>query len=120
MKIFLGGTCAGSNWRDELIPMLKCDYFNPLVPDWTPECQAEEIRQRRECDICLYVLTTEMTGVYSVAEVDDSNKRPNLVFLRFGPLLDRSLQAVANLVMANGAKVFYDLKSLVTELDTER
>ena len=37
----------------------------------------EEIKQRAECDFCLYVITPKMTGVYSIAEVvDDSNKRP--------------------------------------------
>ena len=39
MKVFLGGTCAESKWREKLIPLLKCDYFNPVVDDWTPECQ---------------------------------------------------------------------------------
>ena len=27
-KVFLGGTCNGSTWREELIPMLKVPYFN--------------------------------------------------------------------------------------------
>lgn len=77
MRVFLGGTCNESTWRDDLIPLLLCDYFNPVVDDWTPECQAEEIRQRETCDFVLYTLTPRMTGVYSVAEVvDDSNKRP--------------------------------------------
>lgn len=77
MKVFLGGTCNESTWRDELIKHLKIDYFNPVVDDWTPECQEEEIRQREACDICLYVITPRMTGVYAIAEVvDDSNKRP--------------------------------------------
>lgn len=31
MKVFLGGTCAGWKWRDELQPLLKCDYYNPIV-----------------------------------------------------------------------------------------
>ena len=30
-KVFLGGTCNNSTWRDELIPQLKIDYFNPVV-----------------------------------------------------------------------------------------
>jgi GH15 family glucan-1,4-alpha-glucosidase len=43
---------------------------------------AEELRQRETCDICLYVITPKMTGVYSIAEViDDSNKRPNKTVL---------------------------------------
>jgi hypothetical protein len=75
-KVFLGGTCNESKWRDELIKLLKIDYFNPVVEDWTPECMAEEIRQRETCDYCLYVITPRMSGVYSIAEViDDSNKR---------------------------------------------
>ena len=31
MKVFLGGTCSGRKWRDELIPLLKCEYYNPIV-----------------------------------------------------------------------------------------
>ena len=77
MKVFLGGTCANSRWREKLIPLPKIDFFNPVVPDWTPECQDEELRQRRICDHVLYVITPAMEGVYSIAEVvDDSNKRP--------------------------------------------
>ena len=76
-KVFLGGTCNDSTWRDELIKKLKVDYFNPVVDDWTKEAQEEEIKQRKECDFVLYVLTPKMKGVYSIAEVvDDSNKRP--------------------------------------------
>lgn len=76
-KVFLGGTCNGSEWREELIPMLRINYYNPVVEDWTEECMAEERRQRMICDYCLYVITPRMSGVYSIAEVvDDSNKRP--------------------------------------------
>ena len=28
MKVFLGGTCNGSKWRDEIIKLLEIDYFN--------------------------------------------------------------------------------------------
>ena len=77
-KVFLGGTCNGSLWRDELIKDLKIDYFRPDAENWTPEMMEEEIKQRNECDFCLYVITPKMTGVYSIAEVaDDSNKRPD-------------------------------------------
>lgn len=41
-RVFLGGTCADTTWRSELIPLLedkKIEYFNPVVEDWTPECQ---------------------------------------------------------------------------------
>ena len=45
-KVFLGGTCNESSWREELIPMLKCEYFNPVVKDWTPQCQEEKENQK--------------------------------------------------------------------------
>lgn len=77
-KVFLGGTCAETVWREKLISMINIDYFNPVVEDWTEECMIEERKQRKECDYCLYVITPSMQGVYSIAEViDDSNKRPN-------------------------------------------
>ena len=81
-KVFLGGTCNNTIWREKLIPILKIDYFNPVVDDWTLECQKEEIKQRNKCDFCLYVITPSMKGVYSIAEVvDDSNKRPSKTIL---------------------------------------
>lgn len=81
-KVFLGGTCNNSEWRYVLIPALIIDYFNPVVDDWTEECYQEELKQREICDYCLYVITPNMTGVYSIAEVvDDSNKRPDKTIL---------------------------------------
>ena len=67
--VFLGGTCNGSTWRDELIPLLKCSYFNPVVEDWTPECIEEEYRQKKSAGIELYVITPEATGCFSIAEL---------------------------------------------------
>lgn len=119
MKVFLGGTCNESTWRDELIPKLNIEYFNPVVPDWTPECQKEERRQREICDIVLYTITPRMKGVYSICEVtDDSNKRPErtiLCLLRKDKDLTfddgewKSLLQVARTVVQNGAKAFYSL-----------
>jgi hypothetical protein len=116
LKVFLGGTCNNSIWRDVLIKYLKIDYFNPVVDNWTPECQEEEIKQRQNCDLILYVITPKMTGVYSIAEVvDDSNKRPDktvLVVLRqdfdlcFNETQYKSLLAVCEMVKQNGATVF--------------
>lgn len=85
-KVFLGGTCNESTWRDDLIKNLEIEYFNPVVDDWTEECYKEELRQREICDFCLYVLTPKMTGVYSIAEVvDDSNKRPEKTIFCYLP-----------------------------------
>lgn len=66
-KVFLGGTCNESTWRDELIPKLEeidFDYFNPVVEDWTPECQDIEIYEKaNNCDIHLYVITDRKSVV---------------------------------------------------------
>ena len=131
MKIFLGGTCNNSTWREEIILYLNekgIDYFNPVVKDWTPDCQEEEIKQRKNCDIVLYTITPLMTGTYSIAEVvDDSNKRSNktiLVLLKedmineengvsFNKCQWKSLMMVAKMVKKNGGKVFFNLESCV-------
>jgi len=121
-KVFLGGTVNGSEWRDELIPHLTIDYFNPIVKEWNEAAQKRELEERLHCDFCLYVLTPKMTGVYSVAEVvDDSNKRPPktiFCFLaqdgenKFSDFQIKSLDAVGRMVQANGAKYFTTLKGI--------
>ena len=75
-RVFLGGTCNGSAWRDELISMLTTsNYFNPIVDNWNDEARQVEQREKEICQYHLYVLTPLMTGVFSVAElIDDSNK----------------------------------------------
>lgn len=126
-KIFLGGTANNSTWREELIPLLdenKISYFNPVVEDWTPECQEEEIRQRQTCDYVLYVITNQMLGFYAIAEVvDDSNKRPEKTIFcyleeGFEKHKIKSLQATARLVKENGAKVFTSLEEVAKFLNS--
>jgi len=118
-RVFLGGTCNDSPWRRNLIKYLAIDYFDPVVDDWTEDCMAEEILQRKSCDYCLYTITPRMTGVYSIAEVvDDSNKQPEktiLVLLRSDGAMKfsegqwKSLDSVAKMVESNGGQVFYGL-----------
>lgn len=132
MKVFLGGT-YNSNWREELKPMLTIDYFDPVVKDWTPECQTEEIKQRKECDYCLYVITPRMTGVYAIAEaVDDSNKKPEKILFcfleedgyygssphEFTESQIKSLKAVGGMISNNGGLWCKDLYSVANALNT--
>lgn len=129
-KVFLGGTCNESIWRDLLIPMLEIDYFDPVVDDWTPECQAEEIKQRQICDYCLYVITPKMTGVYSIAEViDDSNKRPGKTIFCLlaedeGLVFDKgqikSLIQVGKIVEHNGGRCLTSLKEVADYLNNRK
>ena len=131
VKIFLGGTCASSTWREELQGKLDSDRietFNPVVPNWTPECQAIEDYHRETDDICLYVITPEGEGFYSFVEVtDDSNKRPESTVLcileeangkKFkGHTLKCALKT-AKLVAKNGVFVTDNLDKLATYLNT--
>jgi len=127
MKVFLGGTCNGSTWREKLIDMLTIDYFNPVVKDWTPECQEEEIKQRKECDYCLYCITPLMTGIYSIAEaVDDSNKRSEKTIIvclendnsiAFTEHQWKSLKQFMKLCDINGAKVCFSLREVAHYLN---
>ena len=72
MKVFLGGTCAGWKWRDELQPLLKCDYYNPIVKNWSEEDRLREVHERETSDYVLYGITNGIKGVYSTNNSKDS------------------------------------------------
>jgi len=119
-KIFLGGTCNNSTWRDELIPLLQVDSFNPQVKNWTPECQEEEDRQKEEiCRIHFYcitkdLLTSPQLGLYTIAEIMDSTYHEDkITYLQIIPdgFEDghlKSLRAVIDLVRKRGGIAFFD------------
>lgn len=117
LKVFLGGTCNESTWRDELIPKLKIDYFNPVVDDWTPECQAEEERQKsEECKIHLYVITPQQKGVFSIAEMIESacnDKVITVIYIQYTDDADKfykdSWKAVEKMAQKHGAYTFKSL-----------
>jgi len=123
MKLFLGGTCNGSTWRDQLIPHLQAHYFNPVVEEWTPEDYERELEERVICDYCLYVITPLMTGFYSIAEIiDDSNKRPMRTLFcyleeeqgkTFSAVQLKSLESVGKMVESNGGRWFRSFDELV-------
>lgn len=129
MKVFLGGTCNGSTWRNKLIRMLKphVDAFNPVVPNWTPACQEQEMRERDSADIVLYALTPASPNLYSIAEVvEDSIKRPNstvLVVLEsdgdyiFDAHAKKAMKAISDLVRRNGGMVLSDLETVAKTLN---
>ena len=135
VRVFLGGTCAETTWREELIEKLdssKLSWFNPVVDDWTPECMKNEIKERNICDIVLYTITPRMKGVYSIAEVvDDSNKQPSKTILcilkedvdddgnkiSFDKAQLKSMNQVARMVLSNGGRTFFSLDELADYLN---
>ena len=140
MRIFLGGTCNGSKWRESgFIPYMPKEItaFNPVVEEWNEAAQEKERYEREHCDFCLYVITPKMTGVYSIAEaVEDSIKRPlktvfcvhNSDFINYKdtsqpPPLEsmiqfstgqlKSLDQVGKMIRRNGGKYFDSIKEAV-------
>ena len=126
-KVFLGGTCNNSKWRDVLIPHLKINYFNPVVDNWTEEDYQKELKEREECDYCLYVITPKMKGSYSIAEtIDDSNKRPEKTIFcfiskegkyKFDEEQIKSLDKVGKMVENNRGIYLSSLKEVVSYLN---
>ena len=125
-NVFLGGTCARSDWRKQLMPILdsyNITYFNPVVSDWTSSCQVIEDWHKEHDDFNLFVITSEMKGVFSIAEVVDlSNKRPNTTIfcvLRDGFTEEqlKSLDATINLVKNNGAIVVDSIRDIASILN---
>jgi Nucleoside 2-deoxyribosyltransferase like len=127
-KVFLGGTCNGSRWREEIRPLLTIDYYDPVVPGpWNEEAYQRELHERSTSDFVMYVITPKMMGFYSIAEVaDDSNKRPERTLFcylmndgenMFTSVQLKSLAATARMVKNNGGKVFETLADMATFLN---
>ena len=129
-SVFLGGTCNGSTWRDELMTMLdqnKIDAFNPVVENWDEEAQRNEDYHKENDDFILYVLTPEMKGVYSVFEVAmDSCKRPGRVLVcilperdgkTFDPFVQKNMIKIKKDLLDNGTFVFDDLAQIAEYLN---
>lgn len=128
MKVFLGGT-INSNWRERLISMIKIDYFNPVVDDWSPRNQDEELKQKKFCDYYLYCITPKMTGFYSIAEVVEHsiNKPKFTIFVhlilddghRFNNGQWNSICAISELVKNNGAISYTSLDDAANFLNNK-
>jgi hypothetical protein len=134
-KVFLGGTCNESDWREKLIKKLEIDYFNPVVKDWNDEAYNEELKQRKICDFLLYVITPKMSGFYSIAEVtEDSIKNPDKTIfcylttdkndkdeeIKFDKAQTKSLVAVSKMVEKNGGKCFESLSEISNYLNSKK
>jgi len=114
-KVFLGGTCAESTWREYLIKLLQVEFFNPVVDDWTDECQAiEEAEKESFCNIHLYVITKEMIGAFSIAEAIESSmthgKQTILHIIPdgFNKQQIHSFAAVCKMVIKHGGIAYID------------
>ena len=129
-KVFLGGTCCNTTWRDNIIPKLKIQYFNPVVDNWTPDCIKEEYKQKNDlCDIHLYVITPQLKGVFSIAEIIQScltEGKTTVLYIMNKDMDDdstwskemkSSLSEVRNLAKTDGAIICDNLTNVVDTLN---
>lgn len=128
--VFLGGTCNGSNWRDELIAKLRVTYFNPIRPKgtWSSHDEAVENSHKETCKYALYVITPKMSGVYSIAEaVDSSHRKPGKTIfcilaeddgMKFTDAQWKSLMATERLLQSNSAIIRRSLDDVAELLNT--
>lgn len=120
--VFLGGTCGKNNWRDALIAALVArgvaadKLFNPVVADWTPECQVREDQAKETANLVVYYLADpgDGTGIstYSLVEATmalyDQKDRAVVVFDRTGMAPKSHPEKVMKKVEADLRKRFPD------------
>ena len=114
-KVFLGGTCGSSTWRKVVEDGISVPSFNPVVKDWTEECQIiEENEKEFACNIHLYVITSETKGLFSIAEAVDSvhNRSKDTILCiipdGFSSTDIKHLKAVASLIRKRGGIAMLD------------
>lgn len=111
-----------------LLQLEDIDIFDPTDVDvWDKAAIEKENKEKEIDDYIVFVITPEMQGVYSIAEVTDlSNKRPdNTLFCildeygdkAFNANQKKSMDAVYDLVKDNGAKCFDSLEEMAVFLN---
>lgn len=131
IKIYLGGTCGNSKWREELILLLDKDiiYKNPVVDKWeyNENIKNEKKRQMDECDYLVYVITPKQTGFTAIASaVDYSNKVPKKIIFcvlyeyeneKFEGHKLESIKSVLDIIEENNCKIFESLDQIADFLN---
>lgn len=137
--VFLGGTCAGTTWRTELTALIKDPsvLFNPVCPpgvEWNEAWRDKENEAKEQCGCHVYVLTPQMEGVYSIAELTadavndylhtffvilDTDSSPATTTITWNPNQRKSLEAEAcvDLWLSKGAEQFHSLEALALRIN---
>ncbi|QBJ02940.1 putative nucleoside 2-deoxyribosyltransferase [Pseudomonas phage Psa21] len=125
-EVFLGGTCAGPDYRELLIPLLKVPYFNPVMADWKPEDAAREDRAKEEASANVFVITPAAIGMYSVAELTElaivSDKPLFVMFMevegyQWNEHQLKSNQQIKKLLSKYNSLVFEDLMQMAEAIN---
>lgn len=128
---FLGGTINGSSWRSKLAPQLTCEFFDPVVLEWTPDDRKREDEAKHGAKIHVYAITPKHTGFFTIAEMTKAvcgvpECRVGLLFLEeddgvtFDEHQAASVTAIRELLSAYpNATIFDDIDHLASWLNKE-
>ena len=125
---FLGGTCATSTWRRELIPLLGDDvcYFDPqLGPgEWNDAAAKEEDACKTVCKVLVFVLTPDSLSAYSGFEIGVlCSKNPErMIFCAYGDFPEDQQKGVGKIgrdVVKMGGTVCSDLHEIAELVNSQ-
>lgn len=123
-RVFLGGT-RESKWRDELIPMLKIDYFNPNKIEsgntLTSRLEASSLflDERNRSDFVLFVIAPETNSlIKDVAEAVHYSSRHPSKTIYYSIFTFENSEWVDCLIEDDGSKVFLSLKEVADYLNS--
>jgi hypothetical protein len=91
---------------------LEIDYFNPVVENWTQEDRLNEEEEKLICDIHFYLINSNQTGFYSIAEMVQSSNDPSkdtivqFISKGFDEAQIKSIKAIIKLLNKNGATAY--------------
>lgn len=118
-SVFLGGTCANSTWRTNLISLLNDNvpYFDPQVADWTPADAEREDACKPVAGINVFVITGDALGTYSGWEIcEEAHRAPEkLVFAAVGELPENQVKGITKIkkaLVAKGCRVCDSLEEI--------
>lgn len=131
--VFLGGTTfkdESMDWRREVErrvnPNIRC--FNPIVEEWDEYQRKVEENAKANSKYKLYVLTPQMRGVYSIAEMmlDSVNCGENTLICvlpeykgkKFSTEKLNSLNATLELCRKYNATILYTLDGVIEYLNS--
>lgn len=122
---FLGGTCATSTWRRDLIAKLHdgVPYFDPQVDDWSPADAEREDACKPVSRFNVFVITGDSLSTYSGWEIHEEACRApfKLIFATVGKLpanQQKGLEKIKNGLRSMGATVCESLDEIARILNS--
>ncbi len=119
-----------STWREQFIPTLQINHYNPVVEEWSMESQQQEEAAKATNDFNLYVITPKQQGFYAFAEMTASAIRnPEKTVITIledddGAVYEEhqasSIEAVKRLLADTGVKIFDTLADTTQYLNDQK